>query len=265
MNHHVELGLILSKILSGLIEWGLLGLMFVGWFLYDRLDKSNMLKYMRTLCKAFRLCLVVLIILRVIQTAGLFFSTQQYTQPTAFDIFFDWAFVIFFVLFYFKCCRYYLKYLNDNEIIVSWHIKKYFSLCKKRKHKKAYSCLQKASERKPDSVFIWSMMAMFNDRYFEKPELADEYLVKAQQALRTSDKPSLKDEALFEAVTGDILMSRDNIEDGLAHLKKAYSLDPQSFRKEHYEKALEWAAEDDEPVNPTQCQIMESPLGDAEK
>ena len=102
MNRYLELILILSMILSGITVFVLVGLMNAGWFIYDRLDKPNFLKRMRTLCKTYRICLVLLIILRVIQVAGLFLETRHYTQPSAFEIIFRWTFVVFFAWLFFN-------------------------------------------------------------------------------------------------------------------------------------------------------------------
>ncbi|MHC5159524.1 MAG: hypothetical protein ACYSN8_05780, partial [Planctomycetota bacterium] len=121
MAHTIELTLILSKILSGLASWALVGVMILGsWFIYDRLDKPNFLKRMRTLCKAYRIFVILLIILRVIQVAGLFFEARHYTQPSTFDILFDWAFAIFLLGVYLKYYRYYLKQRDDKNILSGW-------------------------------------------------------------------------------------------------------------------------------------------------
>ena len=247
MTRTIELILILSKILSGLASWVLVGVMILdSWFIYDRLDKPNFLKRMRTLCKAYHIFVILLIILRVIQVAGLFFETCHYTQPSTFDIIFDWAFAIFFVWFYLKYCRYYLKNRDDNSIFAGWHMKKYFAIKKNKDNiEQAYEYLHKASEYKSDSVFIWSMMAMINERCFDKSDLADEHLEKARHTFNVSDNPSIKDKAVLEAATGDILLCRDNIDDGLAHLKNASDLDPPTYQ-ERYEKALKRANEDEE-------------------
>jgi hypothetical protein len=89
------------------------------------------------------------------------------------------------------------------------------------------------------------MLAILNERYFDKPDLADEYLAKARQALKASD--NAKDNAAFESAMGEIQMYRDNIDEGVTHFKKAYDYNPCDFNKERYEKALEWANEDNEP------------------
>ncbi|MBL7215209.1 MAG: hypothetical protein ISS71_05980 [Phycisphaerae bacterium] len=216
----------------------LVGSMFAGWLIYDRLDKPNFLKRMRILCKTFRLCLAFLIIFRVIQVGGLFFETHYYTQPSAFKIIFNCVFVIFFVWFYLKYCWYYLKNRDDNGIIFGWYMKKYVAMKKnKNSIKQAYEYLNKALEYNSDSVFIWSMRALFNQCFFDKPDLADEYLIKAQQILDNSELPSQKDKATLESVKGEILLHRDNIEEGLEHLKNACDLDTSSY-KEKYEKAF---------------------------
>lgn len=249
MSRGIEFLLILSQILGGIAVYFLAGLLFVGSFLYNRLDRPNYIKRMRSLCAVFMISVILLVIFKSIQIAGLFANTRFYTQPSVLRIIIDWAVVVWFVFLYFKLCRYYLIHRDDKTVMTGWYIKKHLSLCKKKKYAEAFSFLQKASELKTNSVFIWSMMATLNERCFDKPGLSDEYLAKAHEILNKSNNPSLQDQAIVESVTGDILLSRNHIDEGLAHLKTACDLDPSDFYKEKYERALKWATKDDESEN----------------
>jgi len=155
-----------------------------------------------------------------------------------------WAFLCMNIFWFRKSWWYFIK-TDIQTIQANWYLQKYVALDNENKIEDAYQCLQKASELKTDSASIWSTMATFNERYFHKPDLADKYLEKAQEALNSLDKPSSEVKAFFELTTGDILMSRNNINEGLMHLKNACKINPSDFNKEHYEKALKWANEDE--------------------
>jgi hypothetical protein len=160
-----------------------------------------------------------------------------------------YGFVLILTLHYRKATWYYLT-KDKQTVFTDWYMRKYRSLPTDEENVgQKYDYLQKASELKPN-VFIWSMMALFNQCFLEKPDLADEYLVKAQQALNNSKQPSQKDKATVESVRGEILLRRDNINEGLARLKKACDLDPSEFNKDYYENALKRATENDEPEKP---------------
>ncbi len=153
------------------------------------------------------------------------------------------SFILILTIRYRKTTWYYLT-KNKRTILADWYIRKYFDLSKKE-YKQAYEYLEKASKFKTDSVFIWSMMALFNQFHFEKPDLTDEYLTKAQETLDTNKETSLEDKATLESAKGEIMLRRDNIDKGLHHLKNARDLNPSPFHKETYEKALKWAEEDE--------------------
>lgn len=158
------------------------------------------------------------------------------------------SFVLILTIYYRKRAWYFLT-KKTRVIFCDWYMNKYLAQhIDEENTGQKYEYLQKASELKPD-VFIWSMMALFNQCFFDKPDLADEYVVKAQQILNNSEQPSQKDKATLESARGEILLRRDNIDEGLAHLKTACDLDPSGFHKEKYERALKWANEDDEPEN----------------
>ena len=150
--------------------------------------------------------------------------------------------VLVITICYRKAIWYYLT-KDKQTVFADWYMQKFFALYEEKKPEAAYSYLQKASELKSDSVFIWSMMAMFNERYFDKSDLADKYLSKAREALKISD--STKDKAAFESATGEILLCRDQVDEGLTHLKNAYDFNPCDFNKEKYEHALKWASEEE--------------------
>lgn len=247
MNRYIEFILILSKILPGLLVLALAGLMFFRDHFYNRLDKPNSLKHMRILCKVYLIIIILLIIVQSIQVMGFAANTRFYKPSSVFSVVVGWASAIFCVMYYVKFCWYYLKNHDDNDILAGWYMQKYFAMKKNKDNiSQAYEYLQKASECKTDSIFIWSMMAMLNERCFDKSDLADEYLTKARQVLNTLDNPTAKDKAMLESATGEILLCRDNTDEGLAHLKNACDLDPSDFNKDRYEKALKWAVEEDE-------------------
>ena len=133
---------------------------------------------------------------------------------------------------------------NKQTFTADWYIRQYFSLKKLNKDNafKANEYLEKASQYKPDSVFIWSIMATLNDMYLDNSTLADEYLVKAQSTLDSIPNPTEYDRALLQSAKGDILLGRNDIENGLGHLKNAANLDPINF-KPKYEHALKWSME----------------------
>ena len=246
MNNAIELILILSMIISSFTGIILISSIILGYFLYDRLDKPNGIKRMRLLCHVIRISTFLYIILKVVQFGGLFVETKYYTHPSGFNVIMTVVTAFIGIYFYFRYCRYYLKNRDDDDVLAGWYMKKYFSIKPKndKNIEQAYKHLQKTSELKSD-VFIWSMMAMINERCFDKSDLADGYLEKARQTLNVSGNPSIKDKAVLEATTGDILLCRGNVEDGLTHLKNASDLDPPTYR-ERYEKELNWANEDEE-------------------
>ncbi|MBL7215225.1 MAG: hypothetical protein ISS71_06060 [Phycisphaerae bacterium] len=105
----------------------------------------------------------------------------------------------------------------------------------------------------PESIAIWGIKASFCEVFLKNSDKADEHLVRAKDVLNSSSQINPKDQAVFEHYTGYILQNRDNNEQAITHFKTAYDLDPRPFRKDQYEKALKWAAEEDEseePVNP---------------
>ncbi|MHC5159928.1 MAG: hypothetical protein ACYSN8_07850, partial [Planctomycetota bacterium] len=217
--------LILSTILSRLVVWVLVGLMFAGWFIYNRLDKRNFLNRIRTLCKAYRIFMILLIFLRVIQVAGLFLETRHYTQPSTFGIILEWAFVIIITYFYFKSCRYYLKQQDDKEILADWYFRKHLGLVKKQQIQAAYECSQRIAELTPDSVNSWGALANFSGFFFEDFQLANDYLEKAQHIYEKNNKKA-SDLAILEHYKGQIKQLQNDHQSAIEHLKKAYELDP---------------------------------------
>lgn len=143
-----------------------------------------------------------------------------------------------------KWCWYYLT-KPTRTIKADWYMRKYFA-ADVNDWQRQYQYLLKASELKSDSVFIWSMLALFNEDRFENSSLADEYLVKARQTLSTMPNPSAQDRSLVESVTGDILLCREQIDEGLAHLKIACDLDPSDANIGHYQNTLKRLSEPDE-------------------
>lgn len=216
-------------------------------FLSKRMKESP---YLKLMCNSRRLTAImflwgsakgIFIILRIL------FLLLTSKTPSSSDIIslLLLGFILVLTICYRKTLWYYLT-KKDRTVFADWYMKKYFAMEKNKDNiEQAYEYLHKASEYKSDSVFILSMMAEFNERYFRKSRLADEYLAKAQQVLNISNKPP-KIKALLASVSGDILMSRNNIDEGLAHLKTACEIDPSNTNIEHYEEALEWANEDEE-------------------
>lgn len=247
MNKAIELIFILSRLLSFLAATSACLLLFINVFLDDRLHKPGYVKHMRKVCCVASVLIVILIVLNSILLFGLFFEFRIYQQPTLSCIIIDWASILVLGAVFFPYYRYFLKHTDDNIVIVGWLMKRFFALRDKGKQEQAYEYLHKASEYQPDSVFIWSKLAFINERYFNKPELADAYLAKAKQVLHVSENPSCKDKAIFEISQGDILFCRDSIDEGLTHFKKAYDIDPCDYTKRVYEDAIKWASEDDEP------------------
>ena len=157
------------------------------------------------------------------------------------------GFILVLTFCYRKTLWYYLI-KNKQTVFADWYVKKFFSIDKNKENiEQAYAYLKKASELKPKSVFTWSMMAMLNEQCFDKSDLADEYLTKAREALKASG--NAKDKAAFELAMGEIQLCRDNIDEGLAHLKKACDLNPCDFNKERYEKALKWENEEEDSLD----------------
>jgi len=247
MDSVMKVGVIAIAVVSCLIITLLLISLFLRDPLYNRLDKPNSLKYLRLLGKMQLVLIVLFIIVKLIHVCGVLIDDRVFKSPSIFMVIMFCVFVFFNAMDYIKFYRYYLIHRDDKAIIAAWYIQKYFAMnVNKDNVAQAYEYLHKASEYKPKDVYIWSRLAAMNERYFNKPDLADEYLAKAHQVLNTIDNPSVKDRSILEVATGDILLCRDNIEEGLAHLKNACTIDPCEFTKKFYDNALEWVAEDDE-------------------
>jgi|LAHU01.1.fsa_nt_gb tetratricopeptide (TPR) repeat protein len=250
MDSVMKVGVIAIAVASCLITTLLLISMYLRDPLYNRLDKPNSLKYLRLLGKMQLVLIVLFIIVNLIHACGVLIDDRIFKSPSIFMVIMFCVFVFFNAMDYIKFYRYYLKHRDDKAIIAGWYMQKYFAADNKDDINYAYEYLYKASEYKSDSVYIWSRLAAMNERYFNKPDLTDEYLAKAHQVLNTIDNPSVKDRSILEVATGDILLCRDNIEEGLAHLKNACTIDPCEFTKKFYDNALEWAAKEEEESTP---------------
>jgi tetratricopeptide (TPR) repeat protein len=150
----------------------------------------------------------------------------------------DWLTVLLFLYFFKICWLGFIKY-DKKSLLTSWYMNEHFSLVKQQKHDKACQYLQKASELCPGSVPIWCHLAYFHEVIIERSDLCDSYLAKAKALLDSSKQPADSDKAVLECYNGYIQQHRSNFQQGLEHMKKAYDLDPTSYRKSEYEKAIE--------------------------
>jgi len=225
-----------SKILVYLIA----AMIFLSYYLFPRLNKRGYLVTMRMASYLYAGALFLLLIVTALRSSRLLDSYFYRTPITGWKVFWliiDWLIVIFFLFVFRKLWLYYLK-CDEKTIMTNWYIQKYLSLSKKQKYDDAYQCLQKAGEISPNSIFIWCALAYFNEQFFKKSDQCDYYLARARQVLDSLNPSSPKDQAVFECYTGWILQLRGCLQEGLEHLKKAYDLDPTSYRKKEYDSAL---------------------------
>jgi tetratricopeptide (TPR) repeat protein len=216
-------------------------MIFLSYYLFPRINKRGYLKAIRTVCCLYAGALIILLIVTLLKSSRFLDSTLYHDPISAQKVFwmvFDWLTVILFVFIFFKYWLYFIR--HDQKIItIGWYLNKHSDLLKNKDYNTAYGCLQKANQLSPDSVFIWCVMASFNEHFFNRPDECDQCLAKAKQILDTSTLPSLKDQAGFEHYSGYILQHREQIQDAIEHFKKAYNLDPTPYRKKVYEEAIE--------------------------
>ena len=242
------------KTINSVLLWYVCFAMFFLWLYHKWAKTPVVITLLRFI--SFMACLAtILLALITVTVYGLniiiiLFNYSEYSFKEIFlgiMVFFLQICLTLICIFIFWKAWWYYTITNKKTILTHWYMKRYFSIKKNKDNiKQAYEYLQKASEYKTDSVFIWSMMAMINEHEFERPEFTDKLLENARQVLNALDNPSPQDRAVFESATGEILLCRDNVEEGLAHLKAGCDLDPTDFNKKHYESALKWAAERDE-------------------
>lgn len=156
-----------------------------------------------------------------------------------------WAFLYINIFWFGKAWWYFIK--TDTQIIQStWYVQKHFDKVQQKEYERAYEYLDKASQIKPDSVFVWSTMAVLKQLIFEEPNSANKHIKKAEEVLHSSEKATAEDKATFQTAVSQILFCRGKLKQALAHLKKAYELNPTPLRKEQYKKALKQVSEKEE-------------------
>jgi tetratricopeptide (TPR) repeat protein len=187
------------------------------------------------------IAIVVFIISTALRSSHIIDSLIYHTSiphSELFSIALSWVGIAFMIIYFFENLLYYIK--NDKTTFMTrWYLDKQSTFLKYANYEAAYDCLQKANQLSPDSVFVWCVIAAFNEWFFKKPDESDRCLAKAKQILDASASPSPKDQAVFEHYSGYILECRDQLQDAIGHFKKAYELDPTRYRKKVYEDALE--------------------------
>lgn len=218
----------------------------IGGHIYKRLDQPGAPKQMRQLCRFFQGLFVLFAAAMIMQLVS-FALFAAYRMPATFFMFGFTSFLgLIFVNATKDYCRYYLKNRDDNKVVADWHMQKYFAAANNKEPEEAYRHLKKAAELQSESVFIWSMMSWYNEYHFEQSKVADEYLAKARQTLDALPYPTAKDKAIIESVAGEILLHRNQIDEGLAKVKAACELDPSEYNCKTYEEAVRWANEPDD-------------------
>lgn len=229
----------MEKLISGVCASIFIAVLLWEDFLYKRLNRPGYITAMRisswlgTIASIFFLTIMALRSGRLID---LFVYHASISSQILFSTVLSWALAVMMIVRFFKVWLYYLRY-NKKAIMTSLLLKEQSSLLNEKKFDAAYECLKKACQLSPDSVFVWCVMASFNEQFFEEPDECDRCLAKAKQILDSSASPSLKDQAVFEHYSGYMLECRDQLPDAIEHFKKAYELDPSPYRKKVYEDA----------------------------
>ena len=218
--------------------------------LYKRLNKPNYIKFMRFTCSLGSLASAVFILITTLYTVVLFtpmFNNSPISKDDRSDLIIAWVFSIMLLYWFFKYWRYFI-FSNDNTILAGWYVNRHLDLIKKEDFQSAHECLQKAAELEPNSVQAWGSLANFTGLFSENLQQADKYLAKAQHVYESSTEKRPEDHAVLEHYAGKIMQYRDDHEAAIAHLKKAWEIDPTPYRKKEYEKAVEWVNENEEPA-----------------
>ncbi len=222
-------------------------MVFLSYYLYQRPTKRGYLSMLRIISFPATGAVFLFFIVTALRSSRLLDSYLYHDPVGGWKIFwlvFDWLTVLLFLYFFKICWLGFIKY-DKKSLLTNWYMSKHFSLVKKQKYDDACQCLQKASELCPDSVHIWCHIANFHEVILGKSELCDSYLAKAKALLDSSEQPADSDRAVFECYNGYIQRHRENLQQSLEHMKKAYDLDPTSYRKKEYEKAVKLMTEND--------------------
>ena len=225
-----------SKILVYLIA----AMIFLSYYLFPRLNKRGYLVTMRMASYLYAGALFLLLIVTALRSSRLLDSYFYHDPINGWKLswmIIDWLVAIFFLFVFLKYWLYYIRH-DEKTILTGWYLIKHSSLLKKQKFHEAYQYVQKASQLTPDSVFIWCILASFNEHFFNLPDQCDQYLAKARLVLDSSAQPTDRDKAILECYSGYIQQHRGNLQQGLEHMKRAYDLDPTSYRKKEYDSAL---------------------------
>ncbi len=230
----------MEKLISFISVFIFLITIFYGEFLYKHLNRPGYVMIMRIICWLASIASLLFFIITALRSSRLldsFLYHASISNRILFNIALSWLLAVFMIISFLKYWLYYIRH-DEKTILTGWYLIKHSSLLKKQKFHEAYQYVQKASQLTPDSVFIWCILASFNEHFSNLPDQCDQYLAKARLVLDSSAQPTDRDKAILECYSGYIQQHRGNLQQGLEHMKRAYDLDPTPYRKKEYDSAL---------------------------
>ena len=218
-----------------------LSVVILGDFLYKRLYNPFYVRIMQIICWAASIVSVPFIILTARQTSRFIDSLIYHASISFGDIFHmvTSLLMVFFMIYGFvKYQLYYMRY-DKKTIMTGWYIKQHSSMLKEKRYDDAYLYAQNTAELNPKSVFVWCHLALLSEYLMNTPAQSDEYFSKAKEVCDSCEQQTDGNKALIEHCIGKILQNRDNLQESLEHIKKAWELDPVPYYKKEYEEAVE--------------------------